>query len=269
MTEPGEDKVADAPLTPTSRFVREDGAQIAYAYTMGAPPTVVFLGGYASDMTGTKATFLETRSKMRGRAFLRFDYQGHGESSGSFRDGSIGLWSEDAEALIEHATNGPLVLVGSSMGAWIMLEVALRLKTRIVALMGIASAPDFSEDLILPSLDSAKRRVLETEGVLELPSRYSDAPQVISRHFLEEARCHLLLRSDIELECPVRLLHGLEDPDVPWQTSMRLAKALRSRDVQVTLIKDGDHRLSSLRDLATIERALEALILAATPLEQR
>ncbi|HSS65214.1 MAG TPA: alpha/beta hydrolase [Gammaproteobacteria bacterium] len=228
----------------------------------------MFFSGYASDMSGTKARFLEARAKSRGRAFLRFDYQGHGESSGSFTDGSIGLWSEDARSLIEHVTRGPLVLVGSSMGAWIMLIVALELKHRVAALMGIAAAPDFSEDLILPALTPEQRESLDRTGLLRLPSRYSDEPQLITRLFVEEGRRHLLLRSDIALECPVRLVHGLEDPEVPWNTSLRLARALRSRDVELTLIKGGDHRLSTPRDLTRIDRALESLVSSISPEER-
>lgn len=264
MTNLREDEFPDSPLTPTSRFERDDAAPIAYAYTPGKPPTLVFFGGFASDMSGTKARFFEARAKSRGRAFLRFDYQGHGESGGSFSDGSIGLWSDDAGRLIDHVTEGPLVLVGSSMGAWIMLIVALGLKSRVTALLGIASAPDFSQDLILPSLSSDQRKIIERDGVLQLPSRYRDEPQIVTRHFLEEGRRHLMLRSTIALQCPVRLLHGLEDPDVPWQTSLRLAQALLSPDVQVTLIKGGDHRLSTPRDLAIIDNALESLVASVT-----
>ncbi len=268
MTDPRVDGLAELSLTPTSRFARDDGSQVAYAYTPGAPPTAVFFGGYASDMSGTKAKFLESRAKSRGRAFLRFDYQGHGESSGSFTQGSIGLWSEDARALIEHVSTGPLVLVGSSMGAWIMLIVALELKNRVAALLGIASAPDFSEDLILPALKPEQLKSLEQMGLLHLPSNYRDEPQVITRHFLEEGRRHLLLRSGIGLECPVRLLHGLEDQDVPWHTSVRLCKALQSRNVQLTLIKGGDHRLSAPRHLASIDQALESLTRFVLPQEK-
>ncbi len=252
-------------LTPTARFLRNDGSSIAYAYTPGRAPTVVFLSGYASDMSGTKATFLEARMKSRQQGFLRFDYQGHGESSGSFADGSISLWSQDARELIENVSSGPLLLVGSSMGAWIMLKVALQLKSRVAALMGIASAPDFSEDLILPALSNEQRTALKRDGVIRLPSRYSDEPQMVTRKFIEEGRQQLVLRSQIDLICPVRLIHGLEDPDVPWQTSLKLAGALRSKDVQLTLIKAGDHRLSTPRDLAIIELALESLIAHLSP----
>jgi len=260
LTDQREDEPADSPLTPTTRFVRGDEAPIAYAYTPGKPPTVVFFGGFASDMSGTKARFLEARAKSRGRAFLRFDYQGHGESGGSFGDGSIGLWSDDAGTLIEQVTEGPLLLVGSSMGAWIMLIVARQLESRVTALLGIASAPDFTQDLILPALSSDQRKIIERDGVLQLPSRYSDEPQIITRYFLEEGRRHLMLRSTIALACPVRLLHGLEDQDVPWQTSLKLAQALLSTDVQLTLIKGGGHRLSTPRDLAIIDETLESLI---------
>ncbi len=252
-------------LTPTARFLRDDGSSIAYAYTRGRAPTVVFLSGYASDMSGTKATFLEAQMKSREQAFLRFDYQGHGESSGSFVDGSIGLWSQDARELIENVSSGPLVLVGSSMGAWIMLKVALQLKSRVAALMGIASAPDFSQDLIAPALNDEQRQALEREGLVRLPSRYSDQPQVVTRRFIEEGRRHLLLRSEIDLVCPVRLIHGLKDPDVPWQTSIKLAGALRSEDVHLTLIKAGDHRLSTPRNLAIIDRALASLLAHLSP----
>ncbi len=265
MTDSKQSESAASAVTPTSRFLREDGAELAYAYTHGTSPTVVFFGGYASDMSGTKARFLEAGAKSRGRAYLRFDYQGHGESSGAFAEGGIGLWSEDARALIEHVCGGPLLLVGSSMGAWIMLHVALALRQRVAALLGIASAPDFSEDLILPSLSSEQRAELERKGLLKMPSRYGDAPQIVSRNFIEDGRRHLLLRSEIELDCPVRLLHGLEDPDVPWQTSLKLAGALRSRDVQLTLIKNGDHRLSTQSELEIIERALESLIASLPP----
>jgi pimeloyl-ACP methyl ester carboxylesterase len=246
--------------TPTAYCERQGGVRIAYAHTPGRSPTVVFLCGYASDMSGTKAHFLEARCKARGQAYLRFDYQGHGESSGDFVDGGVGLWSEDARRLMEGVTQGPLVLVGSSMGAWIMFIVALALKDRVAALLGVASAPDFSEDLILPALDAAQGDALAREGAVRLTSRYADDPYTLSRHFLEDGRRHLLLRSAIGLRCPVRLLHGLEDPDVPWQTAVRVARALESRDVTLTLIKGGGHRLSEPHELEIIDHTLRTLI---------
>ena len=251
---------ADVPPTPTAVFERQGGVRIAYAHTLGRSPTVVFLCGYASDMSGTKARFLEARCRARGQAYLRFDYQGHGESSGDFVDGSVGMWSEDARLLVEGVTQGPLVLVGSSMGAWIMLIVALALKDRVAALLGVASAPDFSEDLILPALDAAQAETLAREGAVHLRSRYADDPHTVSRQFLEDGRRHLLLRSPIGLGCPVRLIHGLEDPDVPWQTAVRLARALQSREVMLTLVKGGGHRLSEPHELEIIDNTLRTLI---------
>jgi pimeloyl-ACP methyl ester carboxylesterase len=246
--------------TPTAYFERQGGVRIAYAHTPGRSPTVVLLCGYASDMSGTKARFLEARCKARGQAYLRFDYQGHGESSGDFVDGGVGLWSEDARRLMEGVTEGSLVLVGSSMGAWIMVIVALALKDRVAGLLGIASAPDFSEDLILPALDAVQADTLAREGAVRLTSRYADDPHMVSRHFFEDGRRHLLLRSTIGLRCPVRLLHGLEDADVPWQTTVRLARALESHDVTLTLIKGGEHRLSEQHELEIIDHTLRTLI---------
>lgn len=239
---------------------RPDGARLAYVFSPGNPPTVVFFCGYASDMSGTKARFLEAGARARGQAFLRFDYQGHGRSSGSFGDGSIGLWTGDARAVIEHVTTGPLVLAGSSMGAWIMLLVALGLRSRVKGMLGIASAPDFSEDLLLPALDAEQLAALERQGQVRLPSRYDEAGQLITRRFIEDGRRHLVLRSSLALDCPVRLIHGIEDEDVPWETALRLAAALESADVSLTLVKAGGHRLSEPAELERIHQELEWLL---------
>lgn len=256
MTEPP----ANGAPPPVAYFNRGDGSRLAYVLSPGRSPTVVFLCGYASDMSGTKARFLEARVTARGQAFLRFDYQGHGRSSGAFVEGGIGLWAEDARALIEHVTAGPLVLAGSSMGAWIMLLVALELKQRVKGLLGIAAAPDVSEDLLLPALDAEQRAVLRREGQVRLRSAYDEAGQLVTRRFIEDGRRHLLLRSAITLDCPVRLLHGMQDTDVPWETALRLARALQSPDVQVTLLKAGGHRLSEPAELDRIYRELESLL---------
>ncbi len=241
------------------RYVaRPGGARIATLAVAGAPPTVVFLGGYASDMSGVKAGFLDGWCRARGRAFVRFDYQGHGLSSGRLEDGTIGLWREDALAVVRERTTGPLVLVGSSMGAWIMLLVALALPERIRALVGVAAAPDFTEDLIWARLDDAGRAALERDGVLYEPSRYGP-PLPFTRRLVEEGRRHLLLRAPIPLACPVRLLHGAADAEVPWTTSWRLAEALASGDVALTLVKGGEHRLSSAPDLALLGGTLATL----------
>jgi pimeloyl-ACP methyl ester carboxylesterase len=241
-----------------------DGRKIAYARRDSGPDArsragVVFLCGFRSDMTGSKATFLDSHCAARGRAFLRFDYSGHGSSGGAFTDGTIGRWAEEAVAAIDRLTTGRLVLVGSSMGGWIMLLAALARPDRLAGLIGIAPAPDFTEMLIWNQLDENQRDRLLREGRLVEPSQYSDEPSILTRNLVEEGRKHLLLGAPIALSCPVRLLHGMADPDVPYQVSLQLAEKLASTDVRVTLIKDGDHRLSRDSDLALLARALDDL----------
>jgi pimeloyl-ACP methyl ester carboxylesterase len=235
------------------------GVRLAYLARPGASPTVVFLGGYASDMTGTKAMHLEGWCHTRGRAFLRFDYQGHGLSSGKFVDGAIGLWRDDALAVLRECTEGPLVLVGSSMGAWIMLLVALTMPERIQALVGVASAPDFTEDLLWAQMSEEERARLRRDGVIRSPSSYGE-PIPYTWRLIEDGRRHLLLRAPIPLACPVRLLHGTADEGVPWETSRRLAEALVSRDVALTLVKGGGHRLSEPHELALLGATVESLV---------
>ncbi len=235
------------------------GHALAHARTPGAAPGVVFLGGFMSDMTGTKATFLEAHCKARGQAFLRFDYSGHGASQGAFSDGTIGRWAEDAIAVIDALTEGPLVLVGSSMGGWIMLEVALARPDRIAGLLGIAAAPDFTEELIWNTLSDAQKSALAKDGFLAAPSQYGGEYRYTDA-LIADGRTRLRLREKLPIACPVRLLHGQQDSDVPWQTSLRLADALDSTDVQVNLIKDGDHRLSRPQDLALLAATLDALL---------
>ncbi len=236
------------------------GGRLAYHYSSGAEPTVVFLGGYASDMTGSKALYLETYCRARGQAFLRLDYGGHGLSSGDFLQGTIGSWADDALTVIDAATAGRIVLVGSSMGGWIMLLVALGMPDRIHGLVGIAAAPDFTEDLMWAELDPEQQTTLRESGELHLPSEYVDDPYPITWRLIEEGRGHLLLRGPLEIECPVRLIHGLVDPDVPWQTSLTLAERLISTDVTVTLIKGGGHRLSEPEELKVIAAKLAELV---------
>lgn len=245
---------------PAARIVtRDDGATIAYHRSPGASPGVVFLTGFRSDMTGGKAVALEAACRARGRAYLRFDYTGHGQSSGAFTEGTIGQWAADAVFVLERLTEGPQVLVGSSMGGWIMLLAALRLGARVAGLVGIAAAPDFTEDLIWHQADASVRETLRRDGVWHEPSAYSPEPTPITLSLIEESRRHLLLRTPIPLACPVRLIHGMRDPDVPWQTSLRLAERLDSRDVELVLVKDGDHRLSTEADLARLTRVVEDL----------
>lgn len=219
----------------------------------------MFLCGFRSDMTGAKASFLDSHCAARGLGFLRFDYSGHGQSSGDFTHGTIGRWAEEATEVIDRAGDGPLVLVGSSMGGWIMLLAALARPARIAGLIGIAPAPDFTERLIWNALPDADRSAMTTRGRLEVPSQYADTPTILTRDLIEEGRRHLLLSAPIGLRCPVRLLHGMADPDVPHGLSLELADRLASDDVRVTLIKDGDHRLSRPQDLALLEQAVDEL----------
>lgn len=241
-------------------LTREDGATIAYHRLAGAAPGIVFLGGFHSDMTGNKASYLEDYCRCRGRAFVRFDHFGHGASSGEASMGTIGRWTEDATAVLDLLTDGRQILVGSSMGGWIMLLAALARPARIGALVGIAAAPDFTEDLLWPRLDPAQRQKLRVTGAVTLPSEYDPVGYTYRMSLFEDGRRHLVLRNAIALDCPVRLLHGMADKSVPWQTSLTLAERLTSSDVIVSLVKDGDHRLSREPDLARLARTLDELL---------
>jgi pimeloyl-ACP methyl ester carboxylesterase len=248
------------PLAPSARQLQRDAAAtIAYHRTPGKSPGVVFLTGYKSDMSGQKAVRLEEFCRARGNAYIRFDYYGHGLSSGAFIDGTIGRWTGDTLAVLDHLTEGPQVLVGSSLGGWIMILAALQRPDRIAGLVGTAAAPDFTED-ILVMLNDDQRAALERDGVVPVYSPYDPEPTPVTRQIIEEARQHLVMRDEIPLDCPVRLIHGMEDPDVPWQTSWQLAAHLRSRDVEITLVKAGDHRLSEPQDLDRLCRTLEGLL---------
>jgi len=248
---------------PHETLALPDGTRIAYrrlaARAGEARPGIVFLSGFASDMTGTKGTALAAWANARGQALLRFDYSGHGQSSGAFRDGTIGRWTADALAAIDGLTAGPQILVGSSMGGWIMLLAALARPDRIAGLVGIAAAPDFTEDLMWAAMPPETRARLLAEGVIRQPSQYQETPLEISRALIEDGRRHLVLRAPLDIRCPVRLFHGMADPDVPWQTSVRLAERLTVDDATITLIKDGDHRLCREQDLARLFAAVEEI----------
>jgi pimeloyl-ACP methyl ester carboxylesterase len=244
---------------PISYLDAPGGARLAYVAQPGRGPTVVFLGGYASDMTGTKARYLEDWCRARNHAFVRFDYQGHGRSSGRLIDGTIGAWRNDALAVVAACTRGPLLLVGSSMGAWVMVLAALAMRERIHGLVGVAAAPDFTEDLLWARLDEAQRATLRRNGVLHLPSAYGE-PMPFGWRLVEDGRHHLVLRAPLDLPGPVRLLHGTQDADVPWHTSMRLAEAISDRDVAVTLVKDGGHRLSEPHELSLLGATVASLL---------
>lgn len=238
---------------------RPDGTTIAYHKSEGDAPGVIFLGGFRSDMTGTKATALEAFCREQGRAFVRFDYSGHGQSSGEFTDGTIGRWAGDAIAVLDEVADASQVLVGSSMGGWIMLLVALARPGRVAGLVGIAAAPDFTERLMWDHFPPEAKKALETDGICYEPSNYDDGPNPITMKLIEEGRNHLVLDKHLAIHCPVRLIHGMKDEEVPWGHVMLMRDQLLSDHVTMTLIKDGDHRLSREQDIRLICRITEAL----------
>ena len=238
------------------------GRRIAHHRVAGAGPGVVFLGGFRSDMTGTKAVFLQEWAEKRGRAFLRFDYSGHGASSGEFLDGSIGDWAEDAIAAFDALTQGPQVLVGSSMGGWIALLLARARPERVAALVGIAAAPDFTEDSMWQGFTPAQRTALMEAGHVDLPSDYSDEPYRITRRLIEDGRQHLVLRAALPLPFPVRLLQGTADTDVPPSVALRLLEHAESPDLRLTLVKGADHRFSDEACLKLLVETLDGLPIA-------
>lgn len=240
-----------------SILARGPGRAIAYRRSAGKTPGVIFLPGFRSDMNGGKALALEAHCRRVGRAFLRFDYTGHGRSEGRFVDGTVGAWRDDALDVLDRLTAGPQVLVGSSMGGWLMLLAALARPARIAGLVGIAAAADFATRLMASRFDAATSAALARDGIVYLPSAYSPEPTPVTKRLVEEARQHELLNARIPLRCPVRLIHGTADPDVPWQLSLEVVEQLESGDVELHLIKDGDHRLSSERDLARLCRVVE------------
>jgi pimeloyl-ACP methyl ester carboxylesterase len=237
-----------------------DGERIAWRRVAGAGPTVVWLGGFRSDMAGTKAQALADWAQAAGRAFVRFDYLGHGESSGDFgAKGTITRWREDALAVIDELTDGPLLLVGSSMGGWIACLAAMARPDRVAAMALIAPAPDFTEKLMAPGIPPDGREALVRDGVWLRPSLYGD-PYPITRTLLEDgARWSILDSEPVPIEVPVRILQGGEDPDVPWAHAFELAQQLKGQDVVFTLIKDGDHRLSRPQDIARLIATVETL----------
>jgi pimeloyl-ACP methyl ester carboxylesterase len=237
--------------------------RIAVRQQAGATPGLFWLSGYKSDMKGTKAEALAHWAQATGRACTRFDYSGHGESGGAFTDGTIGRWLEDALAVFDACCCGPQILVGSSMGGWLALLMvrALRLRSAaapasIAGLVLIAPAVDFTEELMWKRFPPAIKRELEEKGVWARPSEYASEPYLVTRRLIEEGRGHLLLGGMIETGCPVRILQGVEDPDVPWRHAVELVSRLASDDVVLTLVKDGDHRLSRPED---IERMISAV----------
>ncbi|MEM7723569.1 MAG: alpha/beta hydrolase [Pseudomonadota bacterium] len=238
-----------------SFFTTGAGRQIAYHRFSGRRPGVVFLGGLRSDMTGTKAVHLEAWCRRTGREFLRFDYSGHGQSSGNFTDGCIGDWAEDAAEIIGAQTEGPQVLVGSSMGGWISLLMAKRMPERLCGLVTIAAAPDFTEDGMWAEFTADEKRQVMEEGQIALPSEYGE-PMVITRRLIEDGRNQFVLREPLRLDVPVRMLQGTADADVPMDVALRLLAHLDGDDIRLELVKGADHRFSDDACLATITRAV-------------
>jgi pimeloyl-ACP methyl ester carboxylesterase len=264
---------ASSIVSPPQTITRDDGATIAYHVTPGQNSTqndpesthggigVMFLSGYKSDMQGSKAMALEAWCQANGRRFLRFDYTGHGQSSGAFIDGTIGQWANDAIFALDTLTQGPQVLVGSSMGGWLMLLVARERAERVRGLIGLAAAPDFTEDLMANAFTDAQRVELEQTGQVALPGDYDPQdPYIITKALIEDGKTHLVLREPLNLKMPVRLIQGMKDLDVPWQTALHIQDALVSDDVEIQFIKNGDHRLSEEADLKRLTRTLNTLL---------
>jgi len=224
-----------------------------------AGPGIVFLIGHGSDMEGTKALACEDWARRNGRACLRFDYSGHGLSSGDFLDGNISSWTADCLAVLDALTTGPQILVGSSLGGWLMLNVALARPDRVAGLIGIAAAPDFTEDLLWAAFTDDQRRQIEADGVIALPNPYSDEPVIYPWHLITDGRHNLRLRGGLDITCPVHLLHGMQDEEVPWQTATATAAALASDDVEITLVKDAGHRFSEPDQIARLAAALDRM----------
>ncbi len=252
---------------PQFLHVGTDRRSIAIRSREGTAPGIFWLGGFKSDMKGTKAVALDAHAAKAGRASIRFDYSGHGESGGRFEDGTISNWLEDALAVFANRARGPQIVVGSSMGGWMALLLARRLAenpslapdAKLAGLVLIAPAPDFTEALMWQNFSPEIRREIETRGAWERPSAYGEAPYPITRTLIEDGRRHLLLDRPIEVKCPVRILQGMLDPDVPWQHAMKLVSCLAQDDVAMTLVKDGDHRLSRPEDIERLLKTVDEL----------
>lgn len=244
-------------MTETSGVLEHEGERLAWRRVDGRGPTVVWMGGFRSDMTGTKAQALAERAQAEGRSFLRFDWTAHGESSGDFATaGTIGRWRSDALAVVDRLTEGPLVLVGSSMGGWLACLAALARPERMAGLVLIAPAADFTEKLMRPGLPPEAHAALAAEGVWNGPSAYGDGDHPITAALLEDGARWSMLDGPVEITAPVRILQGGADPDVPWRHALALAEALTGEEVVFTLVRDGDHRLSRPQDLERLHAAV-------------
>ncbi|MCB1333976.1 MAG: alpha/beta hydrolase [Roseivivax sp.] len=249
-------------MTETAYLLSDRGQRLAYVASPGKGPLVVFLSGYRSDMDGTKAVHLEDWARRRQRAYLRLDYSGHGRSDGRFEDGAIGDWASDAAQVVRHVAQGPVVLVGSSMGGWIGCLLARRLPA-VAGFVGIAAAPDFTEDGFWAGFDETQRQELMQMGRVALPSDY-DEPYIVTRRLIEDGRQNLVLRSPLPMPWPVRLLQGSADTAVSRETLLRLFDHIDSPDLRMTVVKGADHRFSDPACLALIEQALEEVLACAS-----
>ena len=246
---------AGGAMSNVQHLVTTTGRRIAYHQHAGQGPGVVFLGGLRTDMTGSKALYLQNWAQQQGRAFLRFDYSGHGQSSGRFEDGAIGDWFADAQAALT-LTNGPQILIGSSMGGWISLLLARTMPERVVGLIGIASAPDFTND-IRAALNETELEKLQNTGFLALQSDYSDDPTIITRRLIDDGNTHLIFNAPLHLPFPSRFLQGTADRDVPPSKAIALLNHAQGPDIQLALVKGADHRFSTPACLAMIAAAIE------------
>lgn len=237
----------------------KNNVTLAYHQISGKSPGIIFLTGFMSDMSGTKALYFEKVCQEIGQSYIRFDYQGHGASSGKFEEATIGQWKQDVIEILDNVALGPQILVGSSLGGWLMVLAALEKPERIAGLLGIASAPDFTEDLY-DKLAPEQQKAIENQGVCYIPNAFSDKPYAITKKLIEDGKKHHILDKSIPLHCPIRLIHGSNDTHVSWQQSLRLMNAVESKDTWLTLIKDGDHSLSSPEHLSVLSQHLKDLI---------
>ena len=237
----------------------KQGRRLAYQKLEGNGMAIVFLAGHGSDMLGSKAEALYLDCQAKNRPFIRFDYAGHGQSDGDFLDGTITSWTEDAAAILEALTDGPVMLVGSSLGGWIMLNLAKQLGDKIAGLVGIAAAPDFTETLIWNDLDESQRQKMKDEGQIALPNPYADEDVIYPYHLITDGRHNLLLQDKLAISCPIYLHQGMEDHEVPWHTAIDIANAVISEDVTINLVKGAGHRFSSEAEIAAILASVDRL----------
>lgn len=244
----------------TSFLKRKSAPDLAYSHYQGGDilPCVMFLGGFRSDMQGTKALYLEEQCQARGQSFIRFDYRGHGQSEGTFEEACISDWAQDAMDILNYCMAGPVILVGSSMGGWISLLLALKRPQSVRSIIGLAAAPDFTS-WIEAEMSEDQQNMMKTQGYFELPNAYDDTPYVITRKLIEDGRRNIMLDKELDICVPVRLIQGRKDDDVPWQTAERIKKVLSTPDVKITYLAEADHRLSAPDQLAVIGHVLAEL----------